>query len=186
MRVTLFTLMAALAATAAPAAVYKWVDADGVIHYSDQPHENAEKVQLKALQTYSPPKTPPTAAQLTTGTTPASKPAAATASPYQSCVVSQPENDQVFMNASSVTAAVSLMPGTRPGDRLTVTMDGQQVPGVPVTGGQFTISPVDRGTHSLQVVVQDSNGQVVCQSPAVTFHVHQPSLLNPVSPVKPK
>jgi hypothetical protein len=182
MRVTLFTLMAALAAAAASAAVYKWVDADGVIHYSDQPHENAEKVQLKALQTYSPPKTPPTAAQLTTG--PSSKPA--TASPYQSCVVSQPENDQVFMNASSVTAAVSLMPTARPGDRLTVTMDGQQVPGVPATGGSFTISPVDRGTHSLQVVVQDPKGQVVCQSPAVTFHVHQPSLLNPVSPVKPK
>ena len=33
-----------LACTAAVAAtVYKWVDENGVVHFSDQPHENAEK-----------------------------------------------------------------------------------------------------------------------------------------------
>jgi hypothetical protein len=32
--------------------------------------------------------------------------------------------------------------------------------------------------------VQDGSGQSVCQSPPVTFHVHQPSLLNPQNPVQ--
>jgi hypothetical protein len=67
-----------------------------------------------------------------------------------------------------------------------VTLDGQPVPGVPPSGGQFTISPIDRGTHSLQVTIKDQNGATVCSSPAVTFHVHQPSLQSPTRPIKPR
>ena len=73
----------------------------------------------------------------------------------------------------------------RPGDTAVVTLDGQRVPGVPANGGQFTISPVDRGTHSIQMVVQDSSGATVCTSPAVTFHVQQPSLQSPTRPIRP-
>ncbi|WP_244859090.1 DUF4124 domain-containing protein [Shewanella dokdonensis] len=32
---------------AAQATVYKWVDKDGNIHYSDQPHADAQQVQLR-------------------------------------------------------------------------------------------------------------------------------------------
>jgi hypothetical protein len=31
--------------------------------------------------------------------------------------------------------------------------------------------------------VQDSDGHIVCQSASVTFHVLQPSLLNPQNPI---
>jgi hypothetical protein len=180
MRKFLFTLMS-LACTAAVSAptVYKWVDENGVIHYSDQPHENAEKVQLKAPQTYTPPKTPAGPPQAPRQA--ASKPA----STYQSCAVSEPANDQVFMNTDTVTAGVTAQPAVRPGDTAVVTLDGQRVPGVPASGGQFTISPVDRGTHSIQMTVQDSSGATVCTSPAVTFHVQQPSLLSPTRPIRP-
>ena len=175
MRLTLFTLMCIASAIAVAGTVYKWVDENGVIHYSDQPHENAEKVQLKALQTYSAPKNPPASAPSAPDTK--SPPA------YQSCAVSEPTNDQVFMNTSTITAGVVVQPPVRPGDQVVVTLDGQRVPGVPAGGGQFTISPVDRGTHSLQLAVQDQTGRAICQSPSVTFHVHQPSVQNPVNPV---
>ena len=36
------------------ATVYKWVDDDGVVHYSDQPHPNAQKLQVHDVQTYRP------------------------------------------------------------------------------------------------------------------------------------
>jgi hypothetical protein len=178
MRTTLFTLMCIASSVAAAGTVYKWVDENGVIHYSDQPHENAEKVQLKALQTYSAPKNLPAPGPSAPGTT---GPLVA----YQSCVVSEPTNDQVYMNTSTITAGVVVQPAVRPGDQVVVTLDGQRVPGVPAGGGQFTISPVDRGTHSLQLAVQDRTGRAICQSPSVTFHVHQPSILNPVNPVNP-
>ena len=176
MRKFLFTLMWLACTAAFPATVYKWVDENGVVHFSDQPHENAEKVQLKAPQTYSAPKTPPVPQRRG-----APKPGPA----YQSCAISEPTNDQVFMNTSEVTAGVSIQPAVRPGDTAIVTLDGQRVPGVPASGGQFTISPVDRGTHSIQMTVQDPSGATVCTSPAVTFHVQQPSLQSPTRPIRP-
>jgi hypothetical protein len=179
MRTFLFTLMSLACTVAVSATVYKWVDENGVVHFSDQPHENAEKVQLKAPQTYTPSKTPagPPQAPRQTG----SKPPAA----YQSCAISEPANDQVFTNTDTVTAGVTVQPAVRPGDTAVVTLDGQRVPGVPASGGQFTISPVDRGTHSIQMTVQDSSGATVCTSPTVTFHVQQPSLLSPTRPIRP-
>ena len=64
--------------------------------------------------------------------------------------------------------------------------EGQRIAGLPTTGTQFTISPVERGEHSLQALVQDSGGQVVCRTGSVTFHVHQPSVQSPTNPARPK
>jgi uncharacterized protein DUF4124 len=180
MRALLFTLMW-VCTIATAATVYKWVDENGVTHYSDQPHENAEKVQVKAPQTYTAAKIPATPPP-SYGNVP-QKPAGPA---YQSCTIAQPTDDEVFMNTETVTAGVATQPPVRPGDTAIVTLDGQRLPGVPSTGGQFTISPIDRGTHSIQVTVQDSNGATVCSSKAVTFHVHQPSLLSPTQPAKPR
>ena len=177
MRALLFTLMSIGCTLAIAGNVYKWVDENGVIHYSDQPHENAQKVQLKAPQTYTAPKTPAPSPRI-----PASDPAAPV---YQSCAISAPTNDQVFTNTYEVTAGVLVQPAVRPGDTAVVTLDGQTVPGVPASGGQFTISPVDRGTHSIQMEVKDPSGATVCSSAAVTFHVQQPSLQSPTRPIKP-
>ena len=179
MRTFLFTLMSVACTVAVSATVYKWVDENGVVHYSDQPHENAEKVQLKAPQTYSAPKAPAGPPQPSPRQAP-SKPA-----PTYQCAISEPANDQVFTNTSEVTAGVTVQPTVRPGDTAVVTLDGQRVPGVPANGGQFTISPVDRGTHSIQMTVQDPSGATVCSSSAVTFHVTQPSLQSPTRPIRP-
>jgi hypothetical protein len=178
MRALLFTLMLLACTVAVAGTVYKWVDEDGVVHYSDQPHENAQKVELKAPQTYSAPKTS-APAQFPRTAAPKS-----TAPVYQSCSVSEPSNDQVYTNTDTVSAGVTIQPTVRPGDTAIVTLDGQTVPGVPATGGQFTISPVDRGTHQIQMVVKDPTGVTVCSSPSVTFHVTQPSLQSPTNPVK--
>jgi hypothetical protein len=172
MRTILFTLLSIISTVALSATVYKWVDQDGVVHYSDQPHENAQKVELKAPQTYSAQKGPNLPAS-------AGKTATKSAAVYQVCAIASPSDEQVFMNTTTITAGVNVQPAVRPGDQAVVTMDGQRVPGVPPFGGQFTISPVDRGTHSLRLVVQDVQGNAVCQSSSVTFHVHQPSMQNP-------
>src|ERR1700749_4711702 len=101
MRTILFTLMSVVCTVAVSATVYKWVDENGVTHYSDQPHENAQKVELKAPQTYSAPKEAPArkgGVPVNSNSNPKSAPA------YQSCTLSEPTNDQVFMNTSTVTA----------------------------------------------------------------------------------
>src|SRR5271154_797219 len=85
-------LLAALGtcwALAAQATVYRWVDADGVVHFSDQPHQGATEIQVQEPQTYSAPKAAP-------GTSTAAAAAAAAAKAktlnfrYTSCAIGSP------------------------------------------------------------------------------------------------
>src|SRR3569832_2342244 len=175
MRITLFTLMFLASTVATAATVYKWEDENGVTHFSDQPHENAQKVELKAPQPFSAPKTTPYKP------TPPMQPPEKV---YQSCGLSEPMPDQVFLNTDTVTAGTSVQPAVRPGETVLVTMDGAPVPGVPANGGQFTITPVDRGEHTIQMVVKDPAGNTVCTSASVLFHVRQPSEQSPTNPVR--
>lgn len=163
----------ALAAT-----VYKWVDENGVTHYSDQPHENAEKVHVAAPQTYSAPQAKNTAATAAQSAQP-STPAPST---YQQCSVVSPAASQNFPNTDTVTAVTVISPAPHDGDKAALFVDGMMQPNFPVTGGSYTISPVTRGEHSLMLVVEDSGGRILCQSQNVTFSVTQPSVLNPANP----
>jgi hypothetical protein len=180
MRKFLFTLMSIGCSLALAGTVYKWVDENGVVHYSDQPHPNAQKLQLQQAQTY---KALP--ADTTAAGGPLAPPPAAAPSPYQGCAVVQPQDDQTFANIDSLTVLVQTDPVLRPGDQIFVTLDGQPLNGKSATGGTFTISPVDRGTHTLRAVVRSADGAVLCQTPGVTFNIHQPSVLNPANPVRP-
>ena len=178
MRLALFTLMSLVSVTAFSATVYKWVDENGVTHYSDQPHENAEKVQVAAPQTYK----ATTAAQprRTTGQIPSDQ--VRQPNTYESCAVLSPGNDETLSNAFSVTTSVQVSPAPHDGDQVVVFFDGKPIPGFPTGGGSFTISDVDRGSHTLQAMVRDSSGKVLCQSSNVSFTVLQPSVLNPANP----
>lgn len=179
MRTLLFTLISLACSLALAATVYKWVDENGVVHYSDQPHPNAEKVQLKAPQTYK------------EGSPGAFAPAAGPSAPvnappsYRGCAVAQPSDNQDFSNINSLSVIVQTDPPLRPGDQIFLTLDGQALNEGRPTGTQFTLSPVDRGTHTLQAAVRDGDGALMCQTPVVTFNVHQPSIQNPVNPVRP-
>ena len=75
MRALAFTLLLALCSVTLAATVYRWVDDDGVVHYSDQPHPNAEKMQVHAAQSYKPSALDTPAAGGGGGANPAAAPA---------------------------------------------------------------------------------------------------------------
>jgi hypothetical protein len=153
--------------------VYKWVDAQGVVHYSDQPHPNAQKLEVRGAQTFSSlPASPSASAPVETQP---SGPA------YDNCSISQPADQQMLMNVYNATATVQTSPPLRAGDQVHLFVDGKQIQG---SGTAFTF-PVFRGQHSVQAVIEDSTGQIVCETSSVTFFVHQPSIQNPVNPVHP-
>jgi len=170
MRAMLFTLIwVACSAVLAATQVYKWVDEDGVTHYSDQPHENAAKVDLHQPQTFSAQRGPPVPA--------ASQPTGETeGGAYESCSVAQPLPDQVYLATYSVTVTVNALPELRPGDRIIVTLDGRPRTDLASAGTSVTISPIDRGTHSVEATIQDPSGRTVCQTASTTFHVRQTSV----------
>ncbi|HEY8507613.1 MAG TPA: DUF4124 domain-containing protein [Steroidobacteraceae bacterium] len=162
------------------ATVYKWVDANGVTHYSDQPHPGAEQVEVGTPQTYSAPPPPPARAP--------SRPAARQeqADSYSMCEITRPSNDEVIFNDFSVTVMVRVMPELRAGHTLSVAMDGKRLPQTVVPDAGFTINPVYRGTHTLVAVIEDATGRELCRSSTITFHVRQPSRLAPNPANRPR
>ncbi|HEY0767539.1 MAG TPA: DUF4124 domain-containing protein [Steroidobacteraceae bacterium] len=163
---------------AVAATVYKWVDEKGVVHYSDQPHPNAQKMQVQAAQTYKASDNRPAAPG---GAAPAPG-GPAQAPSYQGCAIAEPADEQTFTNVDSLTVVVRTDPAIRPGDQVFLMLDGQPLNGGAPTGSPFVLTPVDRGTHTLQALVRSSDGGLMCQTPGVTFNVHQVSVLNPANP----
>lgn len=168
--------LAGWAGTGQNSTVYKWVDAHGVIHYSDQPHPNAIKLSIRNAQTYAPP--PPLPADLTAAPAPDHSRAA---HPYRSCEIAQPHPQQMLMNVHRATAIVRTQPALLPGNRVQLFLDGRRMPG---SGPAFTF-PVVRGQHSVSAVIVNGYGQILCETSTVTFYVHQPSIQNPHNPVHP-
>jgi hypothetical protein len=177
---SLAALMALLAGVAAASTtVYKWIDEDGVVHYSDQPHPNAQKLQVEGVQTYKPTDAgssplggiPPAVVPPETG--------------YRACTIQQPTPQETLQNTDRVSISVSTDPGVHRGDQIYATLDGAPVNNGAATGNSFSLSSVERGEHTLAAQVRDNTGQVVCQTPSVTFYVRAPSLDNPVNPVRP-
>ena len=178
MRFLGFLVMSLMWGLALPATVYKWVDENGVTHYSDQPYPGAKKIEVQAAQTYTAP--PPPVVSPAAGPNPASARGS-----YKVCEVFRPTQDEVLFNVSSVTVKLRLDPDLQSGDKVAIALDGKRVPGLPTAGEEFTLSSIYRGTHSVMAVVEDPQGKTVCQTSAVTFHVRQASQLAPQSPNRP-
>jgi Domain of unknown function (DUF4124) len=177
-----FPLLLLLLAASVQADVYKSVNEQGEVVYSDQPTPNAQRMKLPELPTYKAPPIPGFSS------TPESKPAAA--SPYKSIKIVAPENDATIRdNQGVVRVEVALSPPlmTKAGHKIQFYLNGEPH-GIPVATTSISFSNLDRGTYTLTTSVMDTEGAVLSSSDPVVFHLHRESVLNPGSPlfVKPK
>lgn len=167
-------LFAVLAASALPAQVYRWVDEDGVIHYSDTPHPDAEEIFLPDSEP-PPPGAAFEAAQRTlptNGDPPETQPF-----DYQSLRFVSPAPEETLWNiGGELSVRLDLQPGLRAGHQVRVYFDGEPRP---VNGLQFELQEVWRGTHNLQAEVLNEQGQLMVRSEPIRFYVHQTSIANP-------
>ena len=170
--VALGMLLLAAGFAAASGGTYRWVDAEGRVHYSDKPHPGAEEVTLPKAQTFEPAPVP-------ARRTPAPQPASAPASVAYTVRVVSPTVDEVLWNIEGDLAVrLSLSPALRGGDGIRIIYDGQVLTDLPETELSFTIPEVYRGTHTLAAAVIDDSGSELARSPTVTFHVRQNSIIN--------
>jgi hypothetical protein len=167
-------MMLGVCASASSATVYKWVDDNGVVHYSDQPNPKAQKLQISDAQTY------PAQAAAVTG--PAGGPAPSAATPV--CVINSPGAGQVFLDTFSITGHVTLGRVGGEGSQTTLHMDGQDISGLLGADGSFALSQVERGDHTLALQVTNARGEVTCQS-TVTFSIRQRNAAVPGAPTAP-
>lgn len=144
--------------------LYKWVDEQGNVHYSDKPHPGATRLHLPKPTTYA----APTAALPETQND--SHPAPAPQQQgYSSFEIASPTPDQVFWNVQSVTVSLSLQPGLHQGDQVTVTLDDKTIgPGSATT---VTFNDLDRGEHTVHATVSGPGGTMIAKP--VTFYIQR-------------
>jgi len=172
---TVLTVVGILLAAAASATTYKWVDRNGVTHYSDRPEPGAQVVELQPAQSFeaAAPSTPGARATVRA-------PQATAAVQYDKLDLWKPSNDEVFVNTgNTVPVRLRLEPELQEDHAIWLYLDGKRVDGQPDNAESFELTDVVRGTHTVSAVVTDLSGKPVISSQTVTFHLRQPSLLQP-------
>ena len=152
------------------AEIYRWVDDQGNVEFSDEPREGAEKIEVRPTATIKLPKLEDLGGF--SGPTPVKD--ASPAAIYSNLKVVFPKNNSAFNSGSGdLTVTMSVQPSLYPNHSLRLTLDGTQIA---TTKSNFhSFSNLDRGTHQLQLDVID-NSSVVMSGPSVTFTIHRPSV----------
>ncbi|WP_372965586.1 DUF4124 domain-containing protein [Marinobacter sp.] len=159
-----------LASSASWAEVYRHVDAQGNVTFSDEPMEGGKEVKIKPVTTITLPK--PEAVRETGKLREEVKREGAA---YESVAFSQPQDEQAFHSGGGhVTFEVYSTPGLKPGHKYEVTLDGQPVG--QSTSGSVTVQNIDRGTHSAAAHIVDEDGVQIKTGQTIHFTVHRPSI----------
>ena len=156
-------------ATSGGKKVFKHVNPDGTITYSDKPAPGAKEVEVPTVPTYKPPKVPQF--------TPYQEPKKPVPFAYDSIKITSPANDETIRdNTGNVTVTVAVSPGLRAGDRIEYLMDGTAMERTSQTS--FEIKNMDRGSHMITAQVVDASGNVL-NTANVTVHMQRTSILQP-------
>jgi hypothetical protein len=182
--IALTALTALTYAVASSAEVYKTVDEDGNVIYTDQrPSPDAEPMDLPGLSVIS--------AQRPQAGSPGARQAAEKPGEdgdvtmslgdlkrgYRDFAIVSPIQDQVFtgMADMSFVAAWSTRNRLRNGMNVTVYFDGRKFP--PTTEPTVGLGRLDRGTYELYAVLTDDRNRRIATAESVTFHVRRNSVL---------
>lgn len=180
MRIALILLGLAVTLVAQSQEIYRWVDKNGVVHYSDQPDSpNAVLINVIEPNAYEAQDSAPGTDRGSGG---AGEREDETAS-YASLSIVSPTPDQVFFGADAVVNVVADLQGElQPDHSVVFFLNGNRNP---ADGLSADFSGLARGTYLLRASILDGEGRPVITSQQTTFHVRQPSVNSPQSPTAP-
>jgi hypothetical protein len=168
-----------LCSTASAAEVWKWVDAKGVTHYSDQPIPGAIKIEVRAGNISEARSAQPLSNQPDSGSNSQDE-----AGAYRDFQIVRPTNDQSIINTGGAVAVeIRIAPPLRATHSLNLYLDGRLVTGFPRNAANYALTAVPRGTHNLTAVVADASGNTIQEARPVMFNLRQESIARP--PVGP-
>ncbi|MFZ1625330.1 MAG: DUF4124 domain-containing protein [Gammaproteobacteria bacterium] len=161
--------------------VYRWIDAEGQVHYSDRPSPGADRVAIDV----APAGSTPVAGASSAGSAQAAAKKDSAAAAYDSLTIQAPGQDETLWNiGGQLDVAVALQPPLQAGHRVQLLLDGQPVAELEPGTTQTRLSDVYRGQHTLMAKIQDESGSTLIQSAPVNFYVQQSSVArNPSPPV---
>ena len=167
--------------TASAQEIYRWVDKDGVVHFSDQPGA-ADAVLITVIEPNTFENDDSAAAAAGASSEPEEP--QEESPPYRGLSISSPTADQVFFGAdANVTATAELDGELDPDHSVVFFLNGERKP---ADGLDADFGVLPRGTYFLRASILDRAGRPVISSAQTTFHVRQPSINSPQSPQAPR
>ncbi len=166
-----------LASSNAFAAMYKQIDEEGNVSYTDTPpYDGASPLDAPGL-TFIPPtkvakkKPEKNQAEVSSQETKVTK--------YKSLKVESPVNDETIRDNNgnfSVSIAIEPALNVSQGHYLIVLIDGKALP-EKMQSTSISLTNIDRGEHKIKAVIRDKKGKKLRQSKTVTVHVKRHSIL---------
>ena len=171
-RMTRLLLLSLLLAGVCQAQIYKSVDRDGNVTFSDRPpsgREEAEAVELKPLNTAPAPEALPEPSSRR------EKAGDEGAAAEPDIRVTSPQPDQVVPigDLGNLTVNVAVEPPLSGGEHLQLYLDGTPQGG-PQRANQWQLEGLPRGGHDLRVDRLGMQGQVRASSDTIRFYVMRP------------
>jgi Domain of unknown function (DUF4124) len=169
-RLALLLIFTALSPGASADQIYRTVDENGNVVFTDVPPVNregkpeGEKVTVEPANIYEPPVVAAPTAE-------APVPTGGASSYYSELAVVDPVEDATIRdNAGELLIQAAITPPLRSDHRLLLVLDGAPTE-VEAEDGVFELSNVDRGTHTVAAQVVNGDGIVQKESAPVTFHL---------------
>jgi hypothetical protein len=160
MRILLLIIYFCVALPIQATDVYRSVDENGHVIFSDTPVAGSEKINVDEIQTIAPgevPKfeyTPPPQEE----------------GEYSRLEIISPQNDSVIQSDDGkvmVNAVVEPLVNLKEGHYLVLYLDGTEA--ASGTSPQFMLSDIEHGTHVLSIAVLDQSGHEVKRSSTISF-----------------
>jgi hypothetical protein len=155
--------------------IYRSVDSNGNVSYTDEPNNQAELIELEELPTYEATPIPVLPVEATPAPVeedePLKKPK------YKISIMSPEQNQSIWTGGGVLTVSVSVQPelNANRADKVQFKLDGKKA-GEPQTALSYTFESIERGSHILTVSVVDKKGNVIKTSKSVLFHMHRNSV----------
>lgn len=174
-------LLFGVAVTSAQAAeIYRWVDAQGLPHFTHRPVEGAERISLDRIPV----------ADLHTGSDlsgedksgPESRGGSGPAAPtdaFRIRLLYPSDQQMVWADDRTLQVAAAIEPPLASGSglRIAVSIGGERR--AVTNRSRLAIDDVDRGSHEIRVELIDPSGKVIARTDPVTVHVKQHHLGTP-------
>jgi hypothetical protein len=154
------------------AAIYRWVEADGTVVFSDEERPGAELIELPPSATYSPPEVKQISqTESETDSSPVPP-------DYQISITAPAANESIWVNNGDVKVILSVEPAldVDRGDAIQVYLDGQTV-GDPQATTSYQFTNLSRGSHEITAKIISADDKELA-SDNIVFHLHRASKLN--------
>ena len=172
-------MLAAGVADAAATRIYRTVDENGNVVFTDVPPKSDEQgraVDLNESNVFSPQERPGTARRVEDWLATGDERVEAGDGRYVSLSVASPADDEPLRdNAGNVSVAAALQPDLQAGHTMQLYLDGELHQSGRTTS--FQLNNVERGTHTVELRVVNQSGSVVAASAPSTFHLQRRSVL---------